>query len=178
MPVAIELSEQEQERYRRSHRLGAAVKAGLIAAAVVWFWPAGNPWTSYMMPSGAFIMGRPISAEPSVTMFSLQAMPAHAAHFVVGILYALIILAVVFRLRAGKAIVAGVLASAALYGINYFVFRMAAPQFTGAYEFNVALAHVLFGGIAAGCIRGFLRPPQRLDPDQPNAGPRYSRHSD
>lgn len=178
MPVAIELSPEEQNQYRRQHRWGAAIKAGVIAAAVVWLWPSGNPWTSFMMPSGAYIMGRPVVAEPSITMFSIQALPAHVAHFVIGVLYAFIILASAYRLRAGKAIIAGVITGAVLYGLNYLVFRVAAPQFTGSYEFNVALAHVLFGGIAAGCIRGFLRPPQRLDPNQPNAGPRYSRHAD
>jgi hypothetical protein len=60
-----------------------------------------------------------------------------------------------------------------LYGINFAAFRIFAPQFTGPYEFNVALAHVLFAGITAGVIRGFLRPPMRLDVSQPNPGPRY-----
>jgi hypothetical protein len=87
------------------------------------------------------------------------------------------LLTAVYRLRAGKAILAGVIGGAVLYGINFIVFKAAAPQFTGAYEFNVALAHVLFGGIAAGCIRGFLRPPQKLDSTQPNPGPRYAKNN-
>jgi hypothetical protein len=175
MPVAIDLSPEQQEQYRRSHRWGAALKAGLIASAVIWLFPSGNPWTAFMSPSGAYIMGRPVSADQSITMFSIQAIPAHIGHFVTGILYALILLALVFRLRAGKAILAGVIGGAVLYAINFAVFKMAAPQFTGPYEFNVALAHILFGGIAAACIRGFLRPPQQLDPSQPNSGPRYGR---
>ena len=173
MPVAIDLSPEEQAHFRRSHRWGAAIKSGLIAGAIVWLFPAGNPWTSFMRPSGAYIMGRPVSADQSITMMSVQAIPAHIAHFVVSILFAMIVLAVVWKLRAGKALVAGALTGLVLYGINFAVFRMVAPQFTGAYELNVALAHVLFGGIAAGCIRGFLRPPQTLDMDKPNPGPVY-----
>jgi hypothetical protein len=175
MPVAIDLSPEEQERYRHAHRWGAALKAGLIAGAIVWFFPGGNPWTSFMRPSGGHIMGRPITGDQSITMFSVQALPAHAAHFIVALLCAFIILAVVFKLRAGKAILAGIVTGLVLYGINFAVFKAVAPQFTGAYEFNVALAHLLFGGIAAGVIRGFLRPPQKLDTSQPNPGPNYSK---
>jgi hypothetical protein len=174
MPVAIELSPQEQEQYRHSHRWSAAIKSGLIAGAIIWLFPAGNPWTAFMR-SGAHIMGRPVSLDPSVTMFTAHAIPAHVGHFIVSIVYAALILAVVYRLHAGKALLAGVITGAVLYGINFAVFRMAAPQFTGPYEVNVALAHVLFGGIAAGCIRGFLRPPQKLDETQPNPGPQYSK---
>lgn len=175
MPVAIDLSPEEQEQYRRSHRWGAAVKAGLIGGAVVWLWPGGNPWTAFMLPSGANIMGRPVMAEQSITMFSVQAIPAHIAHFVVSILFAFILLAVVYRLRAGKAILAGILAGLVLYAINYAVFRAVAPQFTGSYEVNVFLAHILFAGITTGVIRGFLRPPQRLDETKPNPGADYSK---
>jgi hypothetical protein len=177
MPVGIDLSPEDQEKFRRSHRWGAAAKAGLIAGAIVWLFPSGNPWTAFMSPSGAYIMGRPVSADQSITMMSAQALPAHAAHFVVSILFAMIILAVVWKLRSGKALFAGAATGLALYVINFAVFRAVAPQFTGAYEFNVALAHVLFGGIAAGCIRGFLRPPQMLDATQPNPGPRYMRNN-
>jgi len=173
MPVAIDLSPEHQERFRRSHRFGAAIKAGLIAGAIVWLFPSGNPWTAFARPSGAYIMGRPVSAEQSITMMSAQAIPAHIAHFVVSILFAMIVLAVVWKLRAGKALLAGALTGLVLYGINFVVFRFVAPQFTGAYEFDVALAHILFGGLAAGCIRGFLRPPQQLDMNKPNPGPVY-----
>ena len=175
MPIAIDLSPEEQERFRRSHRWGAAIKSGLLAGAIVWMFPAGNPWTSFMSPSAALVMGRPVSANESISITSIQAFPAYIAHFVVSILFAFIILAVVWKLRAAKAIFAGIATGLVLYGLNFAVFRLAAPQFTGPYEFNVALAHVLFGGIAAGCVRGFLRPPQLVDPDQPNAGPRYTR---
>jgi hypothetical protein len=173
MPVAIELNAAEQERYRRSHRISAAVKAALIAAAILWIFPSGQPWTSYNSPSGAYIMGRPVAMDQSITMLSVQALPAHLGHFGVAILYSLIILAVVYRLRTWRALLAGVVTGLVLYGVNYLAFRMIAPQFTGPWEFNVGLAHALFGGLAAGMIRGFLRPPVRVDPDQPNPGPKY-----
>jgi len=173
MPVAIELSPREQEQYRRSHRWGAAIKASLIAGAIVWLFPSGNPWTSFASPSAAHIMGRTVSMDPAATQLSLEAMPAHLAHFAVAIVYGLIILAVVYRLRSWRAILAGVISGLVLYGINFAAFRMFAPQFTGPWEFNVALAHVLFAGITAGVIRGFLRAPVRVDESQPNPGPRY-----
>jgi ABC-type transporter Mla maintaining outer membrane lipid asymmetry permease subunit MlaE len=111
--------------------------------------------------------------DQSITQLSLEAMPAHLGHFAVASVYGLLILAVVYRLRTWRAIVAGIVVSLVLYGINFAAFRMFAPQFTGPWEFNVALAHVLFGGITAGVIRGFLRPPMSVDESQPNPGPRY-----
>jgi hypothetical protein len=173
MPVAVELSSQEQETYRKSHRWGAAIKAALIAGAIIWMFPAGNPWTSFARPSGAHIMGRTVSMDQSITQLSIEALPAHVGHFAVAIVYALIILGVIYRLRSWQAILAGIAVSLVLYGINFAAFRMFAPQFTGPWEFNVALAHVLFGGITAGVIRGLLRPPMRLDESQPNPGPHY-----
>jgi hypothetical protein len=173
MPVAIELTPEEQSRFQRSHRWTAAIKASLIAAAVIWLFPSGNPWTSFARPSGAHIMGRPVSADQSITLFSMEALPAHLAHFAVGVVYGLIIGLMVYRLRSWRAILAGIIVSLVLYSINFAAFRMFAPQFTGVYELNVAIAHVLFGGIAAGVMRGFLRPPMRLDESQPNPGPHY-----
>ncbi|HTD66597.1 MAG TPA: hypothetical protein VK846_08720 [Candidatus Limnocylindria bacterium] len=173
MPAPIESSPQEQSRYQHDHRWSAAIKASLLAGAIVWLFPAGNPWTAFARPSGAYIMGRAVSTDPAVTIFSMPALPAHLLHFVVALLYGLVILGVVYRLRNWRAIFAGILTSLALYAINYIAFRLAAPQFVGDYELNVVIAHVLFGGLAAGMIRGFLRAPQRVDPNAPNPGPQY-----
>jgi hypothetical protein len=178
MPVAIELSPEEQTRYQRTHRWSAAIKASLLAAAIIWLFPGGNPWTAFALPSGAHIMGRPVSTDGSIMLLSMQAIPAYLGHFAVAIVYGFIILAVVYKLRSWRAILAGILTGLVLYGINYAAFRAFAPQFTGPYatgpyEFNVALAHLLFGGITAGVIRGFLRPPVQVDKSQPNPGPHY-----
>jgi hypothetical protein len=177
MPVAIELSPREQEQYHRAHRFGAAIKAGLIAGAILLLFPSGNPWTSFSHPSAAHLMGRPVSSDPAVTFLSAEAIPAHTAHLAVSVIYALIILAVVYRMRTWRAILGGIITSLVLYGINFAAFRIFAPEFTGAHEFNVLVAHVLFGGIAAGVIRGLLRPPMRLDNSQPNPGPRLANNN-
>ena len=174
MPAAVELNPEEQERYRRGHRWGAAIKAGLLAGLIVLFVPSGNPWTAFARPSAAHIMGRSVTADQSVMLFSAEAIPVHLAHLAVGVLYALLLLLVIYRLHTWKAILAGVIGGLAFYGINFLMFRLFAPGLTGGTtEVNVLIAHVLFGGIAAGVIRGFLRPPQRLDNSQPNPGPRY-----
>jgi hypothetical protein len=170
MPVAIELSGRAKEEFYRAHRFGAAIKAGLLAGAILLLFPSGNPWTAFARPSAAHIMGRPISSDPSITVLSAAAIPAHTAHLAVSIVYALIILAVVYRLRTWRALLAGILTALVLYGINFAAFRAFAPEFTGHDEFNVVMAHLLFGGIAAGVIRGFLRPPMTLDETQPNPG--------
>ena len=173
MPAAIELSPAEQKQFRRSHRWSAAIKAALLAGAIVWLFPSGNPWASFARPSGAHIMGRPVSADGSITQLSLAAVPAHLAHFGVSIIYGLIILAVVYRLRSWRAIAAGIVMGGILYAINFGAFKLFAPQFTGVCELNVAMAHILFAGITAGVIRGFLRPPVGVDNTRPNPGPRY-----
>lgn len=173
MPAVIPLNPMEQQEYQRNHRWGAAIKAALIAAAILWIWPSGNPWTSYSQPSAAHVMGRPVSANPEATLLSLEALPAHLAHFAVAVVYGLIILPVIYRLRSWRALAAGIAVALVLYGINFAIFFFVAPQFTGKQEINVVLAHVLFGGIAAGVMRGFLRPPMRVDDAAPNPGPRY-----
>jgi hypothetical protein len=173
MPVAIELSRAEQEQFRHSHRWSAAIKASLLAAAIVWLFPAGNPWTSFALPSGAHIMGRPVSGDGTIRLLSWQALPAHAGHFAAAMLYGMLLLSVVYRLRSWRALLAGTATGIVLYGLNFLAFRILAPQFTGPWELNVALAHILFAGITAGVIRGFLRPPMRVDPNQPNPGPHY-----
>jgi hypothetical protein len=174
MPVAVELSQAEQKEFQRSHRWGAAIKAGLVAGLILLLFPSGNPWTSFSRPSAAHIMGRPVSSDPTVTLLSASAIPAHTAHLAVSVVYGLIILAVVYRLRSGRAILAGIVTALVLYGVNFAAFRMFAPEFTGRHEINVVIAHVLFGGIAAGVIRGMLRPPMGLDHSQPNPGARMS----
>jgi hypothetical protein len=174
MPVAIELSAEEKERFRRSHRWTAAIKASLIAGALVWIFPSGNPWTAFTRPSGAYIMGRPVTADESVTQFTAAAVPAHLAHFAVAVIYGFILLAVVYRLRSWRAFLAGGVTGLILYAINLAAFKLSAPQFTGAQEFNVAFAHFIFALVATGAIRGFLAPPKRLDKSQPNDGPQLA----
>ena len=117
-------------------------------------------------------MGRPISLEP-LALLSWETVPAHLAHFAYALVCGFIILGVVYRLRSWRAILAGVITALVIYGINFAAFHFAAPQFTGRYEFNVIVAHVLFGGVTAGVIRGFLRAPMRVDETQPNPGARY-----
>jgi hypothetical protein len=173
MPVSIELNEAEKEQYQRSHRISATLKAGLLAGAIVWLFPGGNPWTSFLGPVAPRVMGRPISADQSITFFSLAGISGHVAHFAASIACAFVLLAIVYRLHSWKAVVAGMIGGLALYGINFGIVRLFVPQLAGAYEFNVALAHVLFGAVAAGAIRGFLRPPQKLDPTKSNPGPVY-----
>lgn len=177
MPVAIKLNPEDEEQYRRSHRFGAALKAGLLAGAIVLLFPGGNPWTSYLGPPGGRIVGRPVGGGEAVGLLSMHAVPVHFAHFAVCVLYAFLLLPFVYHLRALKAVAAGALGGLVLYGLNYGIFRMMAPQLTGDFEINVALAHFLFGGLAAGAMRGFMRPPEKLDTTKPNPGgdPRLSR---
>ena len=175
MPVAIELSPEEQKLYRRSHCWGAAIKAGLLAGFIVLLFPAGNPWTSLSFQNGGHIMGRSVTVDESVTMLSGTALAVYTAHLTVSVLYAMILLAAVYRLRTWRAIFAGIGGALVLYALNFAVYRAFAPELTGPFgrEFNVAIAHLLFGGICAGAIRGFLRPPQHRDETQPNPGPQY-----
>jgi hypothetical protein len=173
MPAAIPLSPAEQERFRRSHRWIAVLQASLLAAAILWLFPSGNPWTAFAGPSATQVMGRPVSNNPAATILSLEALPAHLLHFAVAVAYGFAILPLAYRLRSWRAIFGGMAAGFALYAINFALFRALAPQFTGEQELNVVLAHVLFGGIAGGAMRGFLRPPQGVDENAPNPGPRY-----
>src|SRR5215212_3984357 len=134
VPVAIELSPSEQEHFRKTHWPGAALKGGLLAGAIVWLFPSGNPWTSFLRPSMAHIMGRTVSQDPNLGFFSGTTLLANAGHFALSILFAFVIAFVVLRLRSWRAVLAGALCGLAFYGINFAIWHQFMPRWRGEYE--------------------------------------------
>jgi hypothetical protein len=128
----------------------AAFGAGVIAGAVLLFVPRGSPWSTMTFFSPV-VMGRNLSL--------IGAPPIGAAwllHFVVAIVYGLIISRVVTHMQYKRAFVTGALLGLALYCLNLAIVSLGWPQLRGA-ELTVVFTHIVFGLIAAGAYRGLLR---------------------
>jgi hypothetical protein len=126
------------------YRWNAAVLAGLAVGAWFLFFPRGIPWTS-LTPFSSVVMGRPLPETPALTSALL--------HVVISVCYALVIAAVVYKLRPELAIVAGAAAGGALYLLNWLVVNLFLDGWSGR-EFPVLITHLFFGAFAAGAYRG------------------------
>jgi hypothetical protein len=126
-------------------RWNAAILAGLIVGAWFLFFPRGIPWSS-LTPFSAVVIGRLMPPEISLGSASML-------HLLLSVCYALVIGAVVQKLRPELAILLGAATGGALYLLNWAVVYIFLDWWSGR-EFPVLIAHLLFGGFAAGAYRG------------------------
>lgn len=143
---------------RRSVRWTAALAAGVVAGVVLLILPYGLPWVVSGIIDPA-IMGRQVYAGEGVGPG--QRLLVGLLHMLVAIAYGFVIAPIVHRLRPLLAFVAGALAGAGLYAINYFVFAAFFPSFAGQYEAGTIVAHLVFGALAAGAYKGLA--PRRAE---------------
>lgn len=134
----------------------AAVFAGLIAGAIflvslLIIYPVatgGSPWILLRMIA-AVVLGQdaltPINA-PSGSV----AVVAVLLHFVLSLLYTLIVAFVVHRWGVLLAVLVGGLIGLAIYLINVFTFTIFFDWFTLAREWPFLVVHILFGAVAGG----------------------------
>lgn len=134
----------------------AAVSAGLIAGAIflvalLIIYPlatGGSPWILLRMIA-AIALGQdaltPINA-PSASI----AVVAVLLHFVLSLIYTLIVAFVVHRWGILLAVVVGSLIGLALYLINVFTFTIFFDWFTLARDWPFLVVHILFGAVAGG----------------------------
>ncbi len=95
-----------------------------------------------------------------------------AIHLALGLVYGLIISAVVSRLRQERAIIAGAITGLVLYVINWAVVSGLWPLWQSqSGRFSVLFTHLVFGLVAAGAYRGLRRPevPVQALPPPPEA---------
>ena|SRR5437588_10443152 len=128
----------------------ASVGAGLIAGIVLLLVPQGSPWAALTFFSPV-IMGR--SLPPTI---SLPLVLLWTIHLLVAVVYALLISALVSRLRKERAILAGGVGGMGLYLLNLAIVSLVWPELRG-HEVGVFFTHVVFGLIGAGAYRGLLR---------------------
>ncbi len=135
----------------------AAVIAGLIAGAVfmmlemimVPIFMNGSPWGPPRMIA-AIIMGKSVLPMPgeAVTFNFGVMMVAIMLHFVMSIIYAIILGWFCKKLRLGTAIIVGAVFGLALYFINFFAFTGVFPWFAMARNWVTVTTHLIFGIVA------------------------------
>ena len=134
----------------------AAVIAGIIAGAVFLLvlliaYPlvtGGTPWTVFRF-IGAIILGESV-LPPPVTFDAGVVLTAVIVHFILSIIYTLVLAFIVHRWGILISVIGGALFGLALYLINFFTFTMFFPWFYPARAWPFSLVHILFGAVAGG----------------------------
>jgi hypothetical protein len=134
----------------------AAVIAGLIAGAIFLLvlmvaYPlatGGTPWTVFRF-IGAIVLGESVLPPPT-TFDAGVVITAVLLHFILSVIYTLVLAFIVHRWGILISVIGGVLFGLALYLINFFTFTMFFPWFYPARAWPFSLVHILFGAVAGG----------------------------
>ena len=120
--------------------LQMALRGLLIDGGGLWVFPR------YV---AAMVMGEGVLPPPA--SFNLAAaVVSLIIHFILSILYALILAFIIHRWGMVVGIVGGALFGLALYAINYYTFSLLFPWFYSGRTWIDILAHLLFGMVAGG----------------------------
>lgn len=134
----------------------AAVIAGLIAGAIFLLvllvaYPlatGGTPWTVFRF-IGAIVLGESVLPPPT-TFDAGVVITAVLLHFILSVIYTLVLAFIVHRWGIVISVIGGALFGLALYLINFFTFTMLFPWFYPARAWPFSLVHILFGAVAGG----------------------------
>lgn len=136
-------------------RWGSAVWAGVIAGALFLVLEMamvpiflGNPMWAPPRMIGAIALGEEVLPPPATFDFGVV-MTAVVIHFIMSIIYALILAAMVHRMGATAAVVAGGVFGLILYLVNFYGFTALFPWFAEARNWVSIFAHIVFGVVAA-----------------------------
>jgi uncharacterized membrane protein YjjP (DUF1212 family) len=157
--VAMELRQQSFQWQRRSPDWLVAIVSGFAAGAVLMvldlLWSSlvtGGPWrTSHMI--APIFLGTDV-VQSSNHPFSLSVVAvALAAHYVLGIVFGVILAAVMtpFNLdsTAAKALVTGAAFGLVLYFVNFYGMVRFLPWLVDLRGWATVAAHLVFGSVAA-----------------------------
>lgn len=140
----------------------AAIVAGLIAGLVflvlemlmVPLFMGGSPWGPPRM-IGAIGIGQ--SALPPPATFSLPIVAvAIIVHFVLSVIYAVVLAFIIDRLDVGMAMLAGAVFGLVLYIVNFYGFTAIFPWFVNARNWVTIFTHIVFGFGAAWVYKALL----------------------
>ncbi|MBK9052608.1 MAG: hypothetical protein IPL78_17345 [Chloroflexi bacterium] len=132
----------------------AAVKAGLIAgvaALLIVVIPAaadGYPWIIFHWIAG-LVLGSEVLAATS-NLSPLIIITGLLIHFVLSVIYALILAFIIHRWGFWVGLLGGALFGLVLFAINFYTFTLLFPWFLVMRSWIVVLAHVIFGAVAGG----------------------------
>lgn len=147
------MAEARTVKMRQVVDWSAAVWAGLVSGLlymIVGSVLSGILYSNFLLPikmTAAFIWGsQSILDQPSIAMIML----ALIVHFLLSIVFGLIVAFVVHRWGLIIGIVGGALLGLALYGINFYALTEFFPWFSGLRGTAMIISHLVFGAAAGG----------------------------
>lgn len=143
----------------------SAVKAGLLAGLIflilemmlVPLFLGGSSWGPPRM-IGAIVMGKdvlPMPGGPPPTFSAPVVLAAMVVHFVLSVVFTMILAFIVGRMSLGSALLTGAVFGFALYLLNFYVLTGIFPWFAMARNWVSVFSHISFGIAAAWSYLGF-----------------------
>lgn len=148
--------EEKHETTEKTIDWSAAIWAAVIGGAVFMmlemimvplFMPDGSPWAPPRMIA-AIGMGKDVLPPPA-TFDLMILMVAMVIHFVLSIIFAIILAFIISRFGLGMAILIGAAFGLALYLVNFYGFTAIFPWFAMARNWVSIFAHIVFGAVTA-----------------------------
>jgi len=143
--------------------IGAGIVAGVIATAVQialwWVFLDALPWILYRDArlTAAILMGQEVLPPPATFDWHVM-LVATFIHFVISIMYSLILACLISRLGRMLSILAGGIYGLILYGINMYGITPIFPWFSEVRDWITIFTHVVFGISIAGTYKAFAKP--------------------
>ena len=140
-------------RMRQLVDWSAAMWSGLIAGTIflllnLFLSPVGNVWVMVRL-FASILLGDSILAPPAT--FDVAALlAAISVHFLLSILYALLIAYIIHRGGLISGIIGGALLGLALYSINFYTLTLLYPWFFAMRSGLFIITHALFGALVGG----------------------------
>ncbi|MEX2336724.1 MAG: hypothetical protein WD555_05590 [Fulvivirga sp.] len=140
-----------------------AIWAGIISGVIfmmlemilVPIFLGGSPWGPPRMIA-AIILGKEVLPPPATFDFGVL-MVAMMLHFVLSVIYAVILAMIINRMSLGLAIVTGAGFGLVLYLLNFYIMTGIFPWFANARNWVSVLSHIIFGIAAAWSYVGLVR---------------------
>lgn len=149
---------------RRTIDWSAAIWSGIIAGAVfmmlemimVPLFGGGSPWGPPRMIA-AIGMGREVLPPPA-TFALVPLIVAMVIHFMLSIVFAVILTLIVSPFGLGVAVLVGAIFGLVLYLVNFYGFTALFPWFAMARNWITISTHLVFGAVAAWAYKWLQKP--------------------
>lgn len=108
----------------------------------------GGPLWGPPRMMGAIVMGKEALPPPATFDFVIV-MAGMVVHYILSVVYAIIIAFAAQRFSAGIAIAIGAAIGLAIYVVNFYVMTSVFPWFANARNWVTIVSHIVFGAVAA-----------------------------